>query len=214
MNAKTTVIAAFDEEHAAKLTGVSLSQLRYWSRTGFFEPAFVSGGHRAFARVYSFADIVSLKVLNTLRNQFDVSLQQLRDVKDKLNHLGQSRWTGVKLYVLNKKVLFIEPKTKRPQEIASGQYIVPIALDEVIAHTNKDILRLKERDQADVGKVERSRYVNHNSPVVSGTRIRVSAIKAFADAGYTQKQIIREYPGLTEADIKAAISYKEDKVAA
>lgn len=214
MNDKRTVIAAFDEEHAAKLTGVSMSQLRYWSRTGFFSPAFVDGQHRSFSRVYSFADIVSLKVLNTLRNQFDVSLQQLRDVKEKLSHLGQARWTGMKLYVLNKKVICIEPGSKRPQEIASGQYIVPLEMDAIIAHTNKEILKLKERDKATVGKIAKSRYVNHNAAVVSGTRIRVSAVKAFKDAGYSIPEIIREYPDLTPADVKAAIRYKDEKRAA
>jgi len=214
MNEKRTVIAAFDEEHAVKLTGVSLSQLRYWSRTGFFAPAFSDGEHRSFTRVYSFGDIISLKVLNTLRNQFDVSLQQLRDVKEKLQHLGEARWTGVNLYVLNKNVIWIDAGTKRPQEVASGQFIVPLALDEVIAHTNKEILKLKERDKATIGKIGKSRYVNHNAAVVSGTRIRVSAIQAFADAGYSVAKIVREYPDLTEADVKAAIGYKDEKAAA
>lgn len=214
MNKKCTVIAAFDEEHAVKLTGVSQPQLRYWSRTGFFAAEFSDGPHHSFTRAYSFSDIVSLKVLNTLRNQFDVSLQQLRDVKKKLNHLGELRWIGMKLYVLNKKVIWNEPSSKRPQEIASGQFIVHVSLDEVIAQTNKEISKLKERDEATFGKIGKSRYVNHNAAVVSGTRIRVSAVKAFAKAGYSIPRIIREYPDLTKADVEAAILYKEEKAAA
>lgn len=214
MKESPTIIAAFDEERTSRLTGVSQSQLRYWSRTGFFMPAFQDGPHRSFTRVYSFADIVSLKVINSLRNQFSVSLQQLRDVKKKLDVLGLGGWTGVKLYVLNKNVVWIEPGTQHPQEIASGQFIVPISLDEVVKQTNSEILKLNARDKNTIGKIEKSRYISHNAAVISGTRIRVSAIKAFSNAGYNARKIMREYPDLTEEDVRAALKYKDEKAVA
>ena len=41
---------------------------------------------------------------------------------------------------------------------------------------------------------------------VEGTRVPTAAIRQFSEAGYTAKQIIREYPVLTPANIKAALS--------
>lgn len=213
MSDNRKVIAAFDEDHAVRLTGVSKSQLRYWDRTEFFSPTY-SDGRGAFSRVYSFGDIVSLKVLNTLRNQFRVSLPHLRDVKDKLTSRGIEGWAGAKLYVVNKKVIWQEAGTDLPQEVASGQFIAPVSLDEVMAHTRQDISKLGSRDEASYGKIKKSRFVNHNSPVVAGTRIRVSAVRAFAEAGYTAEQIIAEYPSLTERDVKAALDFKDEKAAA
>lgn len=57
-----------------------------------------------------------------------------------------------------------------------------------------------------MGQVERHRFVVHNEAVVAGTRIPVSSIRSFADAGYSAEQILREYPSLTRQDIDAALS--------
>lgn len=202
-------IAAFSEEHAVRLTGVTKTQLRYWDRTDFFIPTYAESNRRVpFSRVYSFKDVVALRVLNTLRNQFRVSLHQLRDVSKKLSSRAADRWTGVRLYVLNKKVIWIDPGTQLPQEVASGQYIVPVALDDVLLSTDQEVAAMRARDKSKVGMVERHRYVGHNAPVLGGTRIPVSAIKNFADAGYSHNQILAEYPDLTEQDVKAAVAYE------
>jgi DNA-binding transcriptional MerR regulator len=75
--ANASIVAVFDEDCAAKLSGVSKTQLAYWCRTRFFIPAHEREGKVAFSRIYSFHDIVALKVLNTLRNQFKVSLRHI-----------------------------------------------------------------------------------------------------------------------------------------
>jgi uncharacterized protein (DUF433 family) len=211
---RAKILAAFDEEHAARLSGLSKAQLSYWHRSGFFNPAFAGDGRAAFSRIYSFTDVVALKVLNTLRNQFGVSLQHLREVGERLSHLAENKWTGVRLYVVKKRVVWIEPGTDLPQEILSGQYIVPIILEDVVSHTRDDIDKLLSRRTESIGRIERSRHVLHNAPVVAGTRIRVSAIKAFADAGYSAGRIVEEYPELTEDDVRAALAYSGEKAAA
>ena len=213
MGKEHQIISAFDEDYTVRLTGVSKSQLRYWNKTGFFSPTY-SDGHGAYSRVYSFNDIVSLKVLNTLRNQFRVSLPHLREVKEKLESIGVEYWAGAKLYVVNKRVIWQEAGTNIPQEVASGQYIAPVSLGDVVAHTRQDIDNLGARDRETHGKIKKSRFVNHNAAVIAGTRIRVSAILAFADAGYSAPQIMAEYPDLTEADIRAALAFEDKKAAA
>lgn len=44
-------------------------------------------------------------------------------------------------------------------------------------------------------------------PCIRGTRIWVSLILDFLASGMTIKEIIEEYPDLTEEDIRAAIAY-------
>ena len=211
------VIAAFSEEHAQRLTGVSKSQLRYWDRSDFFLPSFPGGDwSSAFGRVYSFKDIVALRVLNVLRNQYDVPLQHLRVVSEKLALLPNEKWTGVRLYVLQKKVIWDEPGTAKPQEIASGQYVVPSIILDVVVSDTKDAIQeiLNVRGEEQLGRVEKSRFVNHNDAVLAGTRIRVRAIKRFSEAGYTVEQILKEYPDLTEKDVVSALEYGETRAAA
>jgi len=46
-------------------------------------------------------------------------------------------------------------------------------------------------------------------PVISGTRIPVYLILELLEAGKSIKQIIDDYPELTEEEVKAAIHYAE-----
>jgi uncharacterized protein (DUF433 family) len=203
------ILRAFSEDSAKHLTGLTTSQLRYWDRTGFFAPEFAEPNRRlAYSRLYSFRDIVALRTLSVLRNQYSVPLQHLRKVALKLSHLGYDLWTNTTLYVLNKKVIFHEPGTELPQEIVSGQYVIGLLLKTIISDTTKDVEKMRRRDPEKIGRVERSRYVNHNAWVIGGTRIPTAAIKRFKEAGYTAQQIIAEYPDLTLRDISAALRHE------
>lgn len=42
----SSVVAAFGEDQVKRLTGLSITRLRYWHRTGFFVPAFVEENQR------------------------------------------------------------------------------------------------------------------------------------------------------------------------
>lgn len=216
MDDRNSIISAFSEEQTERLTGVSKTQLRYWDRTDFYHPSYAEENRRLpFSRIYSFKDIVALRVLNVLRNQYNVSLQHLREVSVRLSHLEDDRWTGIKLWVLDRRVVWQEPDTELPQEIVSQQYVVTtLELQRVVADTKRDIQTLNGRSRSKVGKLEKSRYVNQNATVVAGTRISVDAICRFSEAGYSVEQIMEEFPGLTEKDIAAALEHKKDRSAA
>jgi DNA-binding transcriptional MerR regulator/uncharacterized protein (DUF433 family) len=210
MSALKSVITAFSEDQVERLTGLSKAQLRYWDRTEFFAPKFAEEDrHRAYSRLYSFKDVVALRTINVLRNQHNVPLQHLRKVAEKLNHLKDDLWTRTKLYVLGRKVIFHEPGTGRPREIVSGQYVIGVLLKTIVADTKKDVEKMHRRDPSKVGRIERSRFVNHNSWVIGGTRIPTAAIRRFKEAGYTNAQILKEYPDLKPRDIAAALLHEE-----
>jgi uncharacterized protein (DUF433 family) len=49
--------------------------------------------------------------------------------------------------------------------------------------------------------------VCHGKPTIRGTRIMVSILLDYLKAGETHEEILRQYPTLEEADIRAAIAY-------
>ncbi|YCI03320.1 DUF433 domain-containing protein [Ensifer sp. D2-11] len=203
------VVAAFTEEQAERLTGISVRQLRHWDRTGFFVPSLAyEDRSKPFSRLYSFRDLVSLKVLNALRNDAKVSLPHLRTVKEKLAHLGDDVWAKTTLYVLNKKVVFENPLSRTKEEIVTGQGVLQIPLRVVTGNMNEAVNAMRQREAGAVGKIEKKRGFGGHA-VIAGTRIPVQAVKAFAAEGYTPEQIQQEYPTLTKADIAAAIAYEE-----
>jgi uncharacterized protein (DUF433 family) len=210
------VISAFTEEQVAHLTGLSVSQLRYWDRTKFLIPSYAEENRRVpYSRIYSFKDIASLRVIGILRNQNSVSLQHLRDVAAELQRLSDDGWTTRKLYVFRKRVAFDDPETGQPREVVGGQYIVAsVVLKSVFADTERDIADLMKRPSDAIGQIARSRLINHNEPVIAGTRISTGAIKRFTESGYSIDQIMEEYPDLTREDIDAALNYEANPTAA
>ena len=49
--------------------------------------------------------------------------------------------------------------------------------------------------------------VCHGKPCIRGTRIMVSVILDCLKAGESVQEILRQYPGLSEDDIRAALAY-------
>lgn len=47
-------------------------------------------------------------------------------------------------------------------------------------------------------------------PVIRGTRITVELVLRECGAGLTPKEIVRNYPALTQDDVRAALSYAAD----
>jgi DNA-binding transcriptional MerR regulator len=201
----SNVIGAFSEVQVESLTGLSKSQLRRWRRDGFIKPSYDDGGKSAFSHVYSFKDLVNLRVLNTLRNTHKVSLSELKKAGRELSHLGDDRWTATTLYVLNRHVVFVEPETNRKREITTKQYVADIPLKVAIQNARQAVQQFNDEHRK-AGQAVRNRYVSQNFLVFAGTRIPVAAVREFAEAGYTPEQIIGEYPDLTDADVKMAVS--------
>ena len=209
------VLAAFSEEQVHRITGLSVGRLRYWAKTEFFKPSFVEDNPRLpFSRFYSFRDVVALRTLEMLRVRNGVPLQHLRRVAEKLSHLKADLWTKTTLYVANRKVVFSDPETGRPVEVVSGQYVMEYPLAEMIQATSDSIEAAAKRSPDQMGKVAKIRGINRNAPTIAGTRIPVASVQRLREDGYSVAQIVAEYPGLTEADVEAALRYQERTSAA
>jgi uncharacterized protein (DUF433 family) len=203
----SNIISAFSAEQAERLTGLSSAQLREWDAAGFFQPSYAAENRRSpYSRVYSFEDLVGLRVLSILRNTHRVSLQHLKAVARKLAQYAPQPWSELTLYVLNKEVHFRNPSDGLVQGAVSGQLAVPVPISSVVEDVKARAEKLRERDKDTVGQVERHRFVVHNEAVVAGTRIPLSTLRSFADAGYSVEEILREYPSLAREDVETALS--------
>lgn len=213
MDRADNIVGAFSEAQAERLTGVTRAQLRRWDRIGFFKPAYAGAG-RAFGRIYSFRDIVCLRVLNQLRNVYNVSMPELRKTAERLSHLGADLWTNTTLWVHRGKVVYQEPETNERYEVTTSQRVMDIPLRVAINDTKQAVAAMNQRDAAQVGHVVRIKYVNNKTPIIAGTRIPVRVIQDYAEAGYGVDRILRDYPDLTVQDVEAALAYGSGSAAA
>jgi len=206
------VIQAFGEEHVEKLTGLTKWQLRRWDRLGFFSPHYAYEDRQVpYSRIYSFKDVVGLRTIALLMKDFKVSLRELRRVADELVRRGYEHWADLRLYVVKKQVHFREPGSSDVENVWTGQFaLVPII--DVIEDVEKRVEQLKHRDSSQRGHIAKQKHVVRNSTVVSGTRIPTAAIRRFREAGYSNPEILSQYPTLTIEDIEAALAH-EDGVA-
>lgn len=194
----------YTEEQTARLARISLTQLRYWDGTNFFEPSLAYEDRRvAFSRLYTIEDIVALRVLGELRHRHDVSLQHLRRVRDKFQ-LEQSAWADEEIFVHKKRVYFKNERGNFVNSETDEETLPHIPIPQVLASVKKDAQEMGIRPQSAVGKKSRRAPVARKSEVFEGTRIPIETVKEYIEAGLGEDAILRDYPTLKREDIKAA----------
>lgn len=203
-------LAAFTADHVCRLTGLSSRQLRYWDQTEFFSPTHLDEHQRrAFGRIYSFRDLVGLRTIAILRKSHQIPLQELRRVGAWLHSKHDTPWSSLRFALQGRRVVFYDPESGVAVEPrGAGQEVLPIALEPIANEMRDAAVRLRDRQNDQIGRLSRNRYVVHNAWVVAGTRIPTTAIWHFHKAGYSPDAIITEYPRLTPVDIRAAIEFE------
>ncbi len=79
--------AGFRGPVACKVVGITYRQLDYWARTGLVEPSIRGATGSGTQRLYSFGDVLVLKVVKRLLDT-GVSLQQIRVAVESLRARG------------------------------------------------------------------------------------------------------------------------------
>jgi uncharacterized protein (DUF433 family) len=212
MAKSNVVLQAFSVDHAARITGLSKARLTRWDKLGFFSPEFISDEDRgnAYSRVYSYLDLVGLRTLAVLADEHHVPISELKKAADGLAKLSDRPWAQIPLSVLKRQVVFDLNGT--PRNASDGQHVIKsIPLPSIAEAVAKRANELRKRKTSLQGKIEHHKFVVHNARVIAGTRIPVSTIRQFLDAGYTDAAIIEEFPTLTRKDILAV---RRDSVAA
>lgn len=202
MSNVTNVFTAFSVEHAARVTGLSKSRLSRWDKLGFFSPENADDDDRGnpFSRVYSFTDLVGLRVLAVLTDDHGISIKELKATAFELEKRSSRPWAEISLAVVKKKVVFDLDKIPCDRH---GQYIGKfVPLNTIASEVAKRAEDLRNRKKELLGTTERHRFIAHNAVVLAGTRIPVAAVESFIDAGYSDKDILAEYPTLTKIDMQ------------
>ena len=115
---------------ACQVAGITYRQLDYWARTGLVVPSVRPAGGSGTARLYSFRDILLLKVVKGLLDA-GISLQQIRIALDHLRARGQHDLTRVTLMSDGVSVYECVSNEEIIDLVHGGQAIFAIALGRV-----------------------------------------------------------------------------------
>src|SRR6266545_3478107 len=141
----------FTAHQASKFTGCTSRQLRYWDQIALVEPSVQgTGGRPGVPRLYSFRDLVALRVVKSLLDG-GMSLQRVRRAWEYLSkHAGlDGHLAEVKLVTDGRTVFKV---VRREGEVLDalrqGQMAFFVAIDEVTRQVGDEIAEFKrDRDQ-------------------------------------------------------------------
>ena len=113
-----------------KLVGITYRQLDYWARTGLVNPSVRKAGGSGTQRLYSFDDIVQLRVVKRLVDT-GVSLQRVRLAIDELRDRGRSP-ADVTLVSDGASVFMVDDNAQVIDLLQRGQGVFAISLGPVV----------------------------------------------------------------------------------
>jgi uncharacterized protein (DUF433 family) len=206
-------IAFFSREEAARLTGLSTKRIGYWSLTEVLRPSAGRAGVFGIP-LYTFRDLVGLKVLAKLRREASLSLQSLRRIGEWLGENHSTPWASLRFYIVGKGVYFSGPDDDGLTALDPlGQTAHPILVDlaEIADQARSEIVEFRKRKPEQRGRIVRDRRIQANQPVLDGTRIPTAAVWAFHEKGFSNEQIIDEFPSLSLDDVRAAIEHERSR---
>jgi DNA-binding transcriptional MerR regulator len=141
----------FTSHQAFRLTGCTPRQLRYWDQIGLVKPSVQeTGGRPGVPRLYSFRDLVALKVVRQMLDG-GMSLQRIRRAWDFLNrragldkHLSEVKLVtdGVSIFKISRK------RGEILDALREGQMAFFVAIDEIARNVSDNVAQFRaDRDK-------------------------------------------------------------------
>ncbi|MFP4311752.1 MAG: MerR family transcriptional regulator [Nitriliruptoraceae bacterium] len=120
-----------------KIVGITYRQLDYWARTGLVEPSLRRAEGSGTQRLYSFDDIVRLKVVKRLLDT-GVSLQKVRFAVEELRRAGSSL-AETTLISDGNTVYALDDDARLLDLLRRGQGVFALALDPVVKELKGEV---------------------------------------------------------------------------
>lgn len=141
----------FTALQASRFTGTTGNQLRYWDKIGLVKPGVqATGGRPGVRRLYSFRDLIALKVVKSLLDG-GMSLQRVRRAYSYLraNAKLEEHLSSVKLVTDGKSIFKIcKDEGEILDALRQGQMSFFVAIDRLAGEVNTGVTEfLRDREQ-------------------------------------------------------------------
>jgi DNA-binding transcriptional MerR regulator len=137
----------------AAITGLTFRQVDYWDRTHFIKPSVSYAAGKGSIRLYSFGDLVQVKVAKTLMDK-GISLQK---IKKAIHYLKKNipeveKRLSELLFLTDGETFFVltQNKKKIVDILKSGQFVFSLALGEIMENLKGEIVALQTEKEYEV----------------------------------------------------------------
>ena len=135
----------FNTDMVCKLTGLTKRQIDYWDRIHFIKPSIREASGYGSIRLYSFTDLVQLKVASTLKDK-GLSVQKIRK---SINYLKKTfpevekPLAEMKL-ITDGETIFVLTEKKQVilDTLSKGQIVMSIAIGEIIEELKGEVQKI------------------------------------------------------------------------
>lgn len=133
---------------ACQAAGISYRQLDYWARTGLVEPSIRGAAGSGSARLYSFKDILVLKIVKRLLDT-GVSLQNIRSAVSHLRERGTEDLAKITLMSDGASIYECTNSEEIFDLLQGGQGVFGIAIGKVWNEVEGSLLHLQAENPED-----------------------------------------------------------------
>ncbi len=140
------LLEAFTAQQASRLTGCTAHQLRYWDRVGLVQPTIQStGGRPGRRRLYSFRDLVALRVVKSLLDN-GMSVQRVRRAWDYLRRTADMDRHLAEVQLVTDGVSIFRVASDEEElldALREGQLAFFVAINEITRKVEEDVTRFE-----------------------------------------------------------------------
>jgi DNA-binding transcriptional MerR regulator len=133
----------FNSKAASRIVGVSLRQIQYWDERGFIRPSVKLARGRGSKRLYSFHDLLCLKVMKDL-TQRGLSLQKIRRCLQPLRRYSGERGQAlesVRYLTDGEKLFVITSNRKKILDAIDREFVFSLGIGNLVRQLNNDLKR-------------------------------------------------------------------------
>lgn len=135
----------FTAQQASQLTSCTAHQLRYWDRVGLVKPTIQgTGGRPGRRRLYSFRDLVALRVVRSLLDN-GMSVQRVRRAWDYLRRSADmdQHLSEVQLVTDGQSIFKVEDDAELLDALRKGQLAFFVEIDKITRSVAEDVSRFE-----------------------------------------------------------------------
>lgn len=134
---------AFSSKAVSRIVGISLRRIQYWDEQGFIRPSVKLAGGRGTKRLYSFSDLIQLKVVKDLAER-GLSLRRIRRCVTHLRGYSPERMPPLQSlkYVTDGESLFVLTRDKNKiLDVMNRQFVFSLAIGNLVKELNGEVRR-------------------------------------------------------------------------
>ena len=205
----------FNTNMVCKLTGLTKRQIDYWDRIHFIKPSVREASGYGSIRLYSFTDLVQLKVASTLKDK-GLSVQKIRK---SINYLKKAfpeveQPLAEMRLITDEDTIFVLTEKKQVilDTLSKGQMVMSIAIGAIIEELKGEVKKISRERKYKVKVMAKSyEVILHPDLEDGGFWVECPALPGCASQGDTIEEALDMIKDAIFGHLEVLAEKKESK---